>query len=154
MNTRESTITRPRIYVACLSAYNNGYLHGAWIDIEDFEQVWDEIAKMLTESPMAKEEICEEWAIHDFEGFGSYKISESHDLEELCAVAEFIQEAEDKFPSDVISFLVDDFGIEGAKDRMENDYIGEFDSDTDFSYHYVEEFGLLDGRVKTNSHVF
>ncbi|WP_163535891.1 antirestriction protein ArdA, partial [Klebsiella pneumoniae] len=20
----------PRIYVACLAAYNNGYLHGAW----------------------------------------------------------------------------------------------------------------------------
>jgi hypothetical protein len=25
----------PRIYVACLAAYNNGLLHGAWIDVED-----------------------------------------------------------------------------------------------------------------------
>ncbi|HCJ18704.1 MAG TPA: antirestriction protein ArdA, partial [Hyphomonas sp.] len=23
--------TRPRIYVACLAAYNNGCLHGRWI---------------------------------------------------------------------------------------------------------------------------
>ena len=27
-----TTNTEPRIYVACLAAYNNGILHGAWID--------------------------------------------------------------------------------------------------------------------------
>ncbi|WP_426033321.1 antirestriction protein ArdA, partial [Caulobacter sp. DWP3-1-3b2] len=26
---------KPRIYVACLAAYNNGWLHGVWIDVED-----------------------------------------------------------------------------------------------------------------------
>ena len=26
--------SNPRIYVACLAAYNNGYLHGAWIDAD------------------------------------------------------------------------------------------------------------------------
>ena len=25
------TSTNARIYVACLAAYNNGYLHGVWI---------------------------------------------------------------------------------------------------------------------------
>ncbi|WP_370443963.1 antirestriction protein ArdA [Caulobacter sp. D4A] len=25
----------PRIYVACLAAYNRGLLHGAWIEVED-----------------------------------------------------------------------------------------------------------------------
>ena len=24
--------TTPKIYVACLAAYNNGFLHGQWID--------------------------------------------------------------------------------------------------------------------------
>jgi Antirestriction protein (ArdA) len=32
MTSTATLITEPRIYVACLAAYNNGYLHGAWID--------------------------------------------------------------------------------------------------------------------------
>jgi hypothetical protein len=33
-----------RIYVACLASYNNGILHGAWIDAwQDETAVWDEI---------------------------------------------------------------------------------------------------------------
>ena len=37
-----------RIYVACLTAYNNGYLHVAWIDADqDSDQIRDEIAAML-----------------------------------------------------------------------------------------------------------
>jgi Antirestriction protein (ArdA) len=27
-------MTAPRIYVACLAAYNNGRLHGEWIDAD------------------------------------------------------------------------------------------------------------------------
>ena len=27
-----TTLDTPRIYVACLAAYNNGRLHGRWID--------------------------------------------------------------------------------------------------------------------------
>lgn len=42
-----------RIYVACLASYNNGVLHGRWIDMEhtDRETVDAEIAAMLRESP-------------------------------------------------------------------------------------------------------
>ena len=29
--------TKPRIYVACLAAYNNGILHGVWIDADGGE---------------------------------------------------------------------------------------------------------------------
>ncbi|HBJ92860.1 MAG TPA: antirestriction protein ArdA, partial [Hyphomonadaceae bacterium] len=33
-----------RIYIACLAAYNNGYLHGAWIDTTLGEKaIWDQI---------------------------------------------------------------------------------------------------------------
>lgn len=43
----------PRIYVACLSAYNNGFLHGEWIDCDqDAEVIWAEIKEMLKASPM------------------------------------------------------------------------------------------------------
>lgn len=44
-------MTEPRIYVACLASYNNGVLHGRWIDLDDREEVEAEIAEMLRESP-------------------------------------------------------------------------------------------------------
>lgn len=137
----------PQIYVACLSAYNNGFLHGAWIDAsEGIEHVRECIKEILSSSPVAEE--CEEWAIHDFQCFGNYKVDEYHGLEELCEVAQFMKEF-DRFPLDVVSYLIDDFGIEGAKEKMEDDFIGEFDSASDLAYHYVEETCLLDGVHKS-----
>lgn len=42
------TDDRPRIYVACLAAYNNGILHGAWIDADQEPwAIWDAIRAML-----------------------------------------------------------------------------------------------------------
>jgi antirestriction protein len=53
----------PRIYVACLSAYNNGHLHGWWIDADqEPDALWLDIEEMLADSPM---DDAEEWAIHD-----------------------------------------------------------------------------------------
>lgn len=47
-----------RIYVACLAAYNNGKLHGAWIDAtDDIDDIQDQINEMLESSP---EELTEE----------------------------------------------------------------------------------------------
>jgi len=46
-------MTTPRMYVACLASYNNGRLHGRWIDLDgaSLDDVQDEIAAMLRESP-------------------------------------------------------------------------------------------------------
>lgn len=46
------TAIEPRIYVASLSDYNTGRLHGRWIDLEgkSEEDVWDEINTMLADS--------------------------------------------------------------------------------------------------------
>jgi len=42
----------PRIYVACLASYNNGVLHGAWIDaVQDADALQAEVATMLRASP-------------------------------------------------------------------------------------------------------
>jgi antirestriction protein len=62
-----------RIYVADLAAYNNGFLHGVWIDAtEDVDAIHEKIAVMRAASPVAG---GEEYAIHDFEGFSSYRVS-------------------------------------------------------------------------------
>ncbi|NJO62413.1 MAG: antirestriction protein ArdA, partial [Richelia sp. RM2_1_2] len=80
----------PRIYVACLAAYNNGKLHGEWIDCDqDADDIWEKIEKMLEASP---EPDAEEWAIHAFENWHGIEISENADIERIAELAELIEE--------------------------------------------------------------
>ena len=52
----------PEIYVACLSAYNNGILYGQWIDAtQPVEIVREAIAQMLKKSVYAKSLVIEEY---------------------------------------------------------------------------------------------
>lgn len=60
--------TEIRIYVADLAAYNNGKLHGVWINAtDDLDAIREQVNQMLAASP---EGFAEEYAIHDHEGFG------------------------------------------------------------------------------------
>ena len=77
--------TEPRIYAACLSAYNNGQLHGCWIRAaQDPDLIYDQIHQMLAASPSPQ---AEEWAIHDYEGFAPHKIDETEDITTLARIA-------------------------------------------------------------------
>jgi hypothetical protein len=77
---REKTMSDEiRIYVSHLAAYNNGKLHGVWINAcDDINEIWEQIKAMLNASP---EGFAEEYAIHDYEGFGGYALSEHEDIE-------------------------------------------------------------------------
>jgi antirestriction protein len=82
--------SNPRIYVACLSAYNSGTLHGTWIDAnQDADGIHEEIQQMLKDSP---EPVAEEWRIDDYEGFGSFRLAEYEDIETVSALARLIDE--------------------------------------------------------------
>src|SRR5260370_29884745 len=71
----------PRIYVAALSDYNAGRLHGAWINAnQEPEELQAAITAMLAK---AKEPIAEEWAIHDYEGFEPLRLSEYESIEHV-----------------------------------------------------------------------
>lgn len=90
MNITSYTL-EPKIYVACLAAYNNGILHGTWINANQSEaDLSKAVAEMLAQSPI--EEKAEEWAIHDYEYFGEIKIGEYESLESISELAEFIVE--------------------------------------------------------------
>jgi antirestriction protein len=88
-----------RIYVASLADYNTGVLHGTWLEVTDESTMRDEIETMLAESPTAKAEGCpaEEWAIHDFEGFGEVRLSEYEDLDWIVTLAEGAEEHGEAF---------------------------------------------------------
>ena len=74
-----------KIYVADLAAYNSGKLHGVWIDAtDDLDDIWDQIKKMLAQSP---EDFAEEIAIHNYECFSGYHIEQYTGIEEAHKIA-------------------------------------------------------------------
>ncbi|WP_179166606.1 antirestriction protein ArdA [Streptomyces sp. CB03238] len=90
-----------RIYVASLSDYNAGILHGRWIDADqDVDTIHEEIANMLKESPAAQNgDVAEEYAIHDYDGFGGFNLGEFESLEKITAIAKAL----DEYPSVVVA---------------------------------------------------
>ena len=124
MNTM--TDYQPKIYVACLAAYNSGYLHGKWIDATlDLDTIWDEIKQMLKTSPVPD---AEEYAIHDYEDFAGYNLSEYSGIESTHEIALFIEEHGD-LGSGLIDYAQD---LDEARTMLENEYAG--------CYSSVEEF--------------
>jgi len=120
----------PRIYVACLAAYNSGYLHGAWIDAnQDGDGIRDDIAAMLKTSPIAG---AEEYAIHDYEGFESVRIEEYTSIDTVTEIAAFIAE-HGELGAAVLAYFSND--MDEAQEAMADRYHGQFTSLAD----YMEE---------------
>tara|TARA_R100001230_G_C5581525_1_gene100321 strand:- start:71 stop:643 length:573 start_codon:yes stop_codon:yes gene_type:complete len=123
MLKEKNTDIERSIYVACLSSYNNGILHGKWIKLltkkpyQD-EEVWefdknyiqDEIDSMLKSSKMPN---AEEWAIHDYDNFidlGEYPSID--EIENYMYAIEkhgydVVKGFKEMYPSDDISSLDD-----------------------------------------------
>jgi antirestriction protein len=75
----------PQIYVASLSDYNAGRLHGRWIDAaQDPEKIHAEITDLLEASPQRG---AEEWATHDYQGFGPVAIDEYESVARIARLA-------------------------------------------------------------------
>lgn len=111
----------PRIYVACLAAYNSGRLHGAWIEVgADVETLGDAIARMLAASP---QQGAEEFAIHDHEGFGGVSVREHAALDTLVEIAGFLR-ARGKLGALVLAHLGGD--IDAARLALDEQYRGVF----------------------------
>ena len=123
----------PRIYVADLAAYNNGKLHGVWIDATlAFDDIWEAVSDMLANSP---EGFAEEYAIHDFEGFGSYRVSEYESLESVHAVACFIEE-HGALGAELLAYFGD---MDEAEKALEESYAGCYQSVADFAQELTED---------------
>ena len=123
----------PRIYVACLAAYNNGYLHGRWIDAaQDAEDIHMEVSAILRASPIP---LTEEWAIHDYEGFEGATLNEYSSIEKVVALAAFIVER-GRLSAKVLEHVGGD--LDDAEAAFEN-YAGEHKSLADFAQGLIEE---------------
>ena len=80
--------TPPRIYVASLADYNDGRLHGAWLDVRGEPVELEEgVRAMLAASKVPG---AEEWAIHDYQGFAPLRLGEHESLERIARIGEGI----------------------------------------------------------------
>jgi antirestriction protein len=122
-----------QIVVACLAAYNNGILHGEWIDLnQPLDDVWRTINTMLKTSPIPD---AEEWAIHDYEGFESYDLGEYEGIQRTYALAQFILE-HGKLGGLLLDFMNGD--LNEAENALQN-YMGEFRRLADYAEQLTQD---------------
>lgn len=127
----------PKIYVACLSAYNSGHLHGLWIDAtQEPEDIEDDIKWMLSWSPVADDEACEDWAIHDYENFESFSIREYENLEYISKLAQVLDNADDaEAMAAWLDYAKDQImnpDIEALAEEFSSYYCGHWETERDF----------------------
>ncbi|WP_340149018.1 antirestriction protein ArdA [uncultured Sneathiella sp.] len=130
MKTQQSEIG---IYVACLASYNNGILHGRWIDAtQSVDEIHAEITSMLKSSTMRD---AEEWAIHDHEGFEGIQVSEFESISRVVELATFVS-----FHGALGVKLYEHYGSLGdAEIAMNDHYAGEFVSLAHFAQDITEQ---------------
>ncbi|MEL7222659.1 MAG: antirestriction protein ArdA, partial [Bacteroidota bacterium] len=118
---KHTTTETYQIYVASLSDYNAGILHGKWIELDGLttDDIQEEINQILQSSPYAKQydEVAEEYAIHDFE-LGGIRISEYESLDTIVSIVEELSQHEEAFA--VFYNHTDD--LEYAKTHFEDSY--------------------------------
>lgn len=133
---REDIAETPRIYVASLTDYNAGRLHGCWIDAnQPADAIQEEIAQMLTES---KEPIAEEWAIHDYEYFGDLELSEYAGIDQVAKAAYQIVEHGPVFAA-LLNYVGGTSCMEEALRYMEEAYCGEYDSLIEYAEQFIDD---------------
>jgi antirestriction protein len=127
----------PQVYIASLSDYNAGRLYGRWIDAaQTAEALHAAISEMLAASPTPG---AEEWAIHDFEGFGPLRLSEYESIDMVSAVAQGIAEHGPAFAA-----WAADVGTDQSDElaRFEDCFMGHWESVEAYAGNLVDDLGI------------
>jgi antirestriction protein len=176
----------PRIYVASLSDYNAGRLHGAWIDAEQNpEDIQEAVDRMLEDSHepniLVRIGVCqacekrfrkqvsepadaapsvlvcpecestnihvgdltpsaEEWAIHDYEGFEGWELSEWERFERVSEYAQLIAEHGAAWPA-YVGHVGEEYATE---DDFREAFCGEWRSEEEYAEALVDHLGMLE----------
>lgn len=121
-------------YITNLGKYNEGELVGKWISLPISEE---ELEQVLQEIGINEE--YEEYFFTDYDCEVSLNLGEYESIEHLNELAE-------KLESDVIKAVAELYGIEGAMETDEDDWIVYFyiHTDYDLGYYIIEESGCYD----------
>jgi antirestriction protein len=125
----------PRIYIADLAAYVSGRLHGRWIDLADMttDELYEEIQDILLPGH-------EEWAIHDYEGFGPIRVGEYDSLETIVGHAERMADEPNKY------FAWIESRGESDAENYDSDMVhGPYESESDYFDQWLDNcYGSMD----------
>lgn len=127
----------PQIYVASLSDYNRGNLHGAWIDAaREDEEVWGDVHEMLNASPQVD---AEEFAIHDYGGFAGWRVDEYESIPVVTTVARAIAEH-----GPAVASWIAHRGEATSEtiEKFAEAYLGEWATMNAYAEHLVEDLGV------------
>lgn len=140
----------PRVWVACLASYNAGRLIGEWVDATDVDNLHEAKGRVSAEAVKAAKAAGEypvyfgdpeEFAIHDYDGFGSLSstLGEYPDWETVANVGALIEAHGEAFLAYLEACEVD-LG-EVTEDGFHEAYGGEFDSEENYARDYVDSCG-------------
>lgn len=150
-----------RIYVACLASYNNGVLHGKWIDAtSDVDAMQEEVNAILRSSRFPNVTVefegeqvpsAEEWAIHDHEGEALDGLKEYSGLKEVARRIEIEELAESEIDNEgpaIVRAYWDNMGAEPddaseAVEEARENYCGSFDNWTAWAENWLDDCGML-----------
>ena len=127
---------RPMVWIGCLAAYNNGELHGDWVDAAvEGEELVRSAQEILGRSP---EPDAEEWAIFDYDEFGNYRVEQYDSLEHVARVARGIKEHGHAFAA--WAELHD--GDEAMLDGFEDAFLGQYESPEAWAREVLDDLNL------------
>jgi antirestriction protein len=136
VNERDHAYASPKIYVASLADYNDGRLHGAWLDpAQEPEALGEQVEAMLARSPVPG---AEEFAIHDYENFGPLRIDENESLDLVSKLARGVAEYGPAFAHWAALVGTAD---PDELDRFEEAYLGHAESLEAYAEGLLEDLG-------------
>ena len=131
----------PRVWIGSLADYNNGTLHGDWVDAAvDEEELIAAAQRILATS---EEPDAEEYAIFDYDDFGDFKVEQYEQLTIVAKVARGIQEHGDAFAAWAQLHDADPDML----DAFEDSYLGEYDSPEEWAREIADESNI-EQRIK------
>jgi len=128
----------PEIWVGSMSDYNNGDLHGVWMDAaRPPDEIHTDIQAMLARGPAARRgEAPEEWGIFDYQGFSSLRIGEYELIEDVSRLALAAAEHGPAFAAWAEATGRD----EATTGAFVEAYCGRYDTADDYARELTEEF--------------
>lgn len=130
---------RPEIWIGSLADYNNGDLHGDWLDAaREAEDIHADIQDILASGAAARRgEAPEEWGIFDYQGFGALRIGEYESIEDVSHLARAIAEHGPAFAAWANGIDRGEATVEGFQEA----YQGRFDSVVDYARQLADDLG-------------
>ena len=133
------------VYVGTYAKYNNGSINGAWVDLTKFSDE-DEFLDYCRE--LHKDEEDPELMYQDFEEFPKRYYSESYinsDLWEWLAL--------DDNEKDILEAYLECFGYDGTIEEAMDAYVGQYNSDIDFTMEWLEMCGDIPKDLPSIIHI-